>query len=195
MSAKEVVWRLVLPAIGVAVALSYGGLAYHLGYSTGWDEAEYTYCQGEYEYAFECASSEQDSPSLILDMDDYRRRAVRHEAMRWGIDPELALAVSLVENWSGRPDAVSRVGAVGIMQVMPTVWTGRFDRECGHDLYDPRTNACYGVLILAFYLGNCRGDTDCALARYNGAITPSKAVRYQQLVAARRGEAAEWLGL
>jgi soluble lytic murein transglycosylase-like protein len=104
---------------------------------------------------------------------------------RYGVDTTWALAVSRVEVVNGDPRAVSSAGAVGIMQVMPAKWFGRFHDVCsGSDLFDVRVNACYGVLILRHYLELCAGDWDCALRRYNGAVTPWKGDRYVAAVEA-----------
>ena len=46
--------------------------------------------------------------------------------------------------------AISRVGAQGLMQVMPA-WAGYW-RNCGRDLYDIQGNLCHGTRILAYYL-------------------------------------------
>ncbi len=122
----------------------------------------------------------------LLNEDSLRRIYVRQEAKRWGVDPKLAIAVSLAENWSGDPAAKSRAGALGWMQVMP-LWQGSFlHTVCGGGpLIARRTNACLGVGILAFYLHACGQDVPCALRRYNGAKTPWKARRYVRAVRER----------
>ena len=122
----------------------------------------------------------------LLNEDSLRHVYVREEASRWGVDPELAIAVSLAENWSGDPAAVSSAGALGWMQVMP-LWHGSFlHTVCGGGpLIARRTNACLGVGILAFYLHACGQDVPCALQRYNGARTPWKAQRYVRAVQER----------
>ena len=113
------------------------------------------------------------SPIVVTDTlssDARRDIAVREAAIRWGIDVDTALAISHTENWTGKPGAWSRTGCcVGIMQVNVRQWYGKFHTECGgSDLFDPRTNACYGVLIWRHHLGECGGDGDCALRAYVG---------------------------
>jgi soluble lytic murein transglycosylase-like protein len=105
---------------------------------------------------------------------------------RWAswfnVDTQLALAVSRVENWSGRPTAVSPTGCcVGVMQVHVAVWQGHFP-QCGQDLLDMGTNACYGVLILKHYLEVCGGDVDCALQLYGGWGSATRAGPYIEKV-------------
>ncbi len=119
-----------------------------------------------------------------------RRVAVVKAARRWGVSDTLALQVSLVENWGGDPLARSPVGAIGIMQVMPQYWLGTFHEECrDSDLTDINTNACYGVLILKYYLDECSQNRACALRLYGGARSDEKASRYIALVEARESEA------
>ncbi len=99
-----------------------------------------------------------------------RDTAVREAAIRWGVNVDTALAISHTENRTGISGAWSRTGCcVGIMQVNVRYWYGRFHKECGSsDLFDPRTNACYGVLIWRHHLRECGGDGDCALRAYVG---------------------------
>jgi hypothetical protein len=103
--------------------------------------------------------------------DDYRDEAVRKQALKWGLNPELALSISHRENFSGQRDAWSyNHCCVGIMQVHVRIWTGAFDEECGgSDLLAYDTNACYGVLILKTALKECKQDIECALYKYRGA--------------------------
>ena len=99
-----------------------------------------------------------------------RVMAVRSEARRAGISVEMALAVSMTENWGGDSLAVSRVGAIGVMQVMPNVWGKSFLSECGDaPLTNLRRNACVGVRVLAYYKHRY-GNWDLALRAYNGSL-------------------------
>ncbi len=130
--------------------------------------------------------------TLVVSPWVWRDSLVAHEARKFGVSVELALAVSLVENWRGLPWAMHPTsGAYGLMQVMK-LWRGTYP-DCG-DPFDPRdgrAQACYGVRILAHYLRAHRGDEDKALAAYNGASTPWKARLYLAQIAERK----EQLGL
>ena len=108
--------------------------------------------------------------SDTLSSDTRRDIAVREAAIKWGINIDTVLAISHTEHWTGKPGAWSRSGCcVGIMQVNVRQWYGSFHTECGgSDLFDPRTNACYGVLIWRHHLRECGGDGDCALRAYVG---------------------------
>jgi soluble lytic murein transglycosylase-like protein len=83
-----------------------------------------------------------------------------------GLQPELVLAVIEVESHFDR-FAVSRVGAQGLMQVMP-FWKNEIGRR-EDNLTDIRTNLSYGCRILQFYLEKEKGRLSTALARYNGS--------------------------
>src|SRR5690606_32275087 len=104
---------------------------------------------------------------------DYRQRvdflqAVRYEAQRAGLDPQLVLALIEVESYFRRY-AISRAGARGYMQVMP-FWTGVIGDGDPSKLFDMRTNLRYGCTILRHYLDMERGDLFRALGRYNGSL-------------------------
>lgn len=94
-------------------------------------------------------------------------RMVHYESVRFSLDPDLVLAlIELESRFSVR--AVSSVGAVGLMQVMP-FWKAVIGQETD-SLFELRTNIRYGCLILRHYLDIERGQTDRALARYNGSL-------------------------
>lgn len=74
------------------------------------------------------------------------------------------LVASIVEAESGfAPDAVSRKGAIGLMQLLPS--TGM--RYGVSDLRDPRVNLEAGSRYLAWLLREFDGDVEMALAAYN----------------------------
>jgi len=83
-------------------------------------------------------------------------------ARRHGLDPALVLAVVSVES-GFRPDAVSRKGAQGLMQLMPGT-----ARELGvADPLDPAANLDGGTRHLNALLQQYKGDLKRALAAYN----------------------------
>ena len=94
--------------------------------------------------------------------------ALVREAYVTRIEPQLLLAVLLVENPWLDPQARSFVGAVGLMQVMP-FHAGAWGCP-GADLTDPDVSICHGARILAHALGRSDGDLDRALLRYNGCV-------------------------
>jgi hypothetical protein len=121
-----------------------------------------------------------------------RDSIVAQEARRAGVPVRLAIAVSQVENWYGDSMAVSsagsrdtatirraiegdaaaiqRLGAVGIMQVLPRMWWHSFENECGcGSLFDRRRNACKGVRVLGYYLAREK-TVDAAVRGYHGSL-------------------------
>ncbi|HEY9034275.1 MAG TPA: lytic transglycosylase domain-containing protein [Pseudomonadales bacterium] len=93
-------------------------------------------------------------------------KAIHFEASQANLNPDVVLAVIQVESAFDQY-AVSRVGAQGLMQVMP-FWKkelGRGEDNLTHAL----TNLRYGCRILQHYLQREKGNLMMALARYNGS--------------------------
>lgn len=102
-----------------------------------------------------------DRPAMSIDRDGVER-IVREAADRHNVDPALVRAVIETEsNWN--PSAVSRKGAVGLMQLMPTT-AQRFGAS---DFYTPQQNVEAGVTYLKTLLERYNGNLDLALAAYN----------------------------
>ena len=103
---------------------------------------------------------------------------VYREAHWQQLNPDLILALIQVESAFDR-FAISRVGAQGLMQVMP-FWRLEIGRP-QDILTEIETNVRYGTAILAHYLEVADGDLVDALARYNGSrgrlIYPELVVR------------------
>lgn len=83
-----------------------------------------------------------------------------------GIDPDFVAAVIAAES-DGVPDGVSRVGAVGLMGVMPS-GPGMEWRPQPEELVDPGVNLRWGVAILTDIIRQSGGDLSAALAAYAG---------------------------
>jgi soluble lytic murein transglycosylase-like protein len=94
-------------------------------------------------------------------------KAVRYEAQRAGLDPQLVLALIQVES-GFRKYAVSSAGARGYMQVMP-FWVALIGNP-DQNLFHLRTNLRFGCTILRHYLDIENGDLFRALGRYNGSL-------------------------
>lgn len=87
---------------------------------------------------------------------------ISREALRHGLDPILIKTVIWVESCFD-PNAVSRVGAQGLMQLMPGTAA-----ELGvTDAFDPEQNIRGGTEYLARMLRRFDGQLDLALAAYN----------------------------
>jgi soluble lytic murein transglycosylase-like protein len=94
-------------------------------------------------------------------------KAVRYEAQRAGLDPQLVLGLIQVES-GFRKHAVSIAGARSYMQVMP-FWVGLIGNP-DSNLFHLRTNLRFGCTILRHYLDIENGDLFRALGRYNGSL-------------------------
>jgi len=93
-------------------------------------------------------------------------RRVHQQASELNLPPELVLSVIEVESAFDRY-AISRVGAQGLMQVMP-FWKDEIGRS-DDNLTDTPTNLRYGCHILRFYLDREDQNLNHALAAYNGS--------------------------
>ena len=85
------------------------------------------------------------------------------ESARNELPLSLVLAVIDAES-SGRTNAVSKAGALGLMQVMPRYW---YKHGPASDLHRPEIGIRVGCRILAHYLTLARGELPRALKYYN----------------------------
>lgn len=101
------------------------------------------------------------------------RPEITEAAERNGLDPFLVAAV-IREESSYHPEAISRAGARGLMQLLPRTaeLVAEIQRRPWHDraLEDPRTNLELGTAFLAALLREWR-DPRLALAAYNAGPT------------------------
>ena len=149
----------------------------------------------------QCFADRFDSAVWFKLMEPRLRRVVADPAERLGIldtvycethrrdaaalPPGLVLAVIDVESRFDRW-AVSRAGAVGLMQVMP-FWPERLGMR-RYELVHDSPNIRMGCAILRFYLQAEHNNYGRALARYNGSVGRHD---YSDLVLTRWGR---WTG-
>jgi soluble lytic murein transglycosylase-like protein len=87
---------------------------------------------------------------------------IREAAAKYHLEPALIRSVIRMESGFD-PGAISRVGAIGLMQLMPDV-----ARELGVvDPFDPRQNIMGGAQKLRALLEQYHGDLSLTLASYN----------------------------
>jgi hypothetical protein len=110
--------------------------------------------------------------------DSVARVAVR-ESYHRRIPPALVLGVMLTENDRFSKTARSNVGALGLMQIMPRLWTPNLGPILGRNLRDDETNLRYGVYILRHFARRTADTLDAsdltrtALLAYNGCVRGS----------------------
>jgi len=87
---------------------------------------------------------------------------IREASLKFGVEEALIEAVILAES-GFNPYAVSKAGAIGLMQLMPET-AKRFGVR---EIFDPRENILAGTQYLSYLMSLFRGDVSLALAAYN----------------------------
>lgn len=105
---------------------------------------------------------------------------------QYDVDYKLVAAVIAQES-KFKVNAKSRVGALGLMQVMPT--TGKNVAQklklSHHNLLDPKDNIQIGVKFISMLHKEYKGDINLMLAHYNGGYRQAelyKTFRYFELL-------------
>lgn len=111
------------------------------------------------------------SPSLVAPPENELLSSIERHAERRGLDPRLVRAVVQAES-GYNPAAVSRMGAMGLMQLMPAT-----ARELAVARpFEPEENLRGGTEYLRSLLTRFDGRTELALAAYNAG--PSAVARF-----------------
>src|SRR5258706_10299851 len=92
--------------------------------------------------------------------------AIEDAAQTHGVDARLLTAVARRES-AFNENALSRAGAVGVMQLMPAT-----ARILGVNVYDTRDNIFGAARYLRSLLATFHGDLDLTLAAYNAGPGP-----------------------
>lgn len=97
---------------------------------------------------------------------------VEEQSKIYGVDKVLVYAVIRTES-SFNPEAVSSIGARGLMQITESTfeWAqmkmgGEFLEDSYDDLFDPETNITYGTFLLSAFIKEF-GSIDNALCAYH----------------------------
>ncbi len=105
-----------------------------------------------------------DRASVTVNVDKSREyySIITKAADRYAVDPNLIKAIIMVES-SYDPKAVSHVGAMGLMQLMP-----KTAEEMGvEDCFNPEHNIYGGVRYFKWLLTTFDGNIELSLAAYN----------------------------
>jgi hypothetical protein len=115
---------------------------------------------------------ESPAPADLVSQDaEHLDDLARSVARRYEMDEELVSAVVRAESGFD-PEAISHVGAIGLMQLMPTTAA---EMEVA-DPFDPEQNLDGGVRYLKWMLDRFEGEVELALAAYNAG--PAAVDRY-----------------
>lgn len=96
---------------------------------------------------------------------------IMENAEHYGLDPTLISAQIKAES-NFDTNALSKKGAVGVMQIMPETaqWCANKMGLSDFSLQDPETNIQIGCWYLRYLIGKT-GDVSWALAAYNAGLT------------------------
>jgi soluble lytic murein transglycosylase-like protein len=114
------------------------------------------------------------NPNASVSAPGHVSSAIEDASRAHGVDPRLVAAVARRES-AFRADAVSPVGACGVMQLMPA--TAKYLGV--KNVFDARENIFGGARYLRTLLDTFNGDLDLALAAYNagpGAVEKYRGV-------------------
>jgi len=115
---------------------------------------------------FGSSTAYSDKSALLERLAAKYERYIRYYGVRYNIDPHLIRAIIRCES-GFNPKAVSKMGAQGLMQLMPA--TARELKVA--DAFDPEANIDGGTRYLRSLLNTFRQDLRLALAAYNAGPT------------------------
>lgn len=100
------------------------------------------------------------------------------------LSPLLIASIIIEESWV-KPWALGKAGEIGLMQIHPEYWRGVYP-ECGKNLWNIRTNICYGTNILKLNIEKSDFDIIDALHGYNGRVNrPDSIQKYSDKILSR----------
>lgn len=100
---------------------------------------------------------------------------INESSIEYNIDPLLIISIIKAES-DFNVNAVSKKGAIGLMQIMPSTAkelvsnNQKYDNFVSDDLYEPKTNIDLGTAYLQYLLKVFNNDTSLALSAYNAGV-------------------------
>lgn len=100
---------------------------------------------------------------------------INNSAVEYNIDSLLIVSIIKAES-DFNPEAVSKKGAIGLMQIMPATARDMVNNNLKYetfktsDLYNPQINIDLGTEYLQFLLKSFNNDVNLALSAYNAGI-------------------------
>jgi hypothetical protein len=117
---------------------------------------------------FLAASAHAQMPGVTGDREFFLAQVVQ-EAATYGIPPEVADAVAVVET-GYRPNAIGSSGEIGIMQILPSTAAALGFRGTVTELFEPNINIHLAVQYLARAWSESGGDVCRALTKYRAGL-------------------------
>jgi soluble lytic murein transglycosylase-like protein len=125
-------------------------------------QEQYTYPSSQSAAPSSAALTSRNMPSAYVDI-------IHNACDRHGVDPALVHAIVKVES-DFNPYALSRKGAMGLMQLMPQTAVEMNVRNT----FNPHENIDGGVKYLRYLIDRYEGNLSLALAAYNSGETAVK---------------------
>lgn len=94
--------------------------------------------------------------------------AIIAASLKHNVPEELILSIIETES-SFNNKAESSVGAIGLMQIMYSIWAKEYNILLPEDLHDINFNIDVGTSIIRHYLDKNKGNLKKALQNYNGS--------------------------
>jgi soluble lytic murein transglycosylase-like protein len=114
-------------------------------------------------------TSGQPDEKIYINTPESYHQIISAKAKKYKVESSLVYAVIKVEsNWN--PEAISRKGAKGLMQLMPSTAKDMNVKN----IFDPEENIDGGIRYLRYLLDKFNGDVTLTLAAYNSGPTKVK---------------------
>jgi soluble lytic murein transglycosylase-like protein len=125
-----------------------------------------------FDFAFAADETSAQTIDAVKAAGFYKRTMIKSRlrtvARELGLAPRLALSMAQVES-GFNPSAVSPRGAIGVLQIMPSLASEHFEVD-PEMLFDPEINIRIGLLHMKYLLDRFENNIDLSLAAYNAGV-------------------------